>query len=135
MHDSLPQPGGIQHVALFHGAELFTLLAGGFKANAADAADLTFGVAQLVDGGLFPVFFNGLVLAEVDTADELSYNNKINTLVHDLLLQRRGGCQLGPDFGGTVVAVDAHTGPQPQQALFRPHVAGDTVPLGAAHRA
>ena len=135
MHDFLPQPGGIQHIALFYAAKAFIPLAGGLKADAADTADFAFGVAKLVDCHGFTVFGDGFVLAEVDAADQFSYNNKVNALVHDLLLERGGGSQLGPDFGGAVVAVDPHAGAEPQQTLFGPHGAGDAVPFGAAYRA
>ena len=82
MHNLLPQPGGIQHVALFHAAQLVTALPGGLKADAADTANFAFGVAKLINGNALAVFRDSLVLAEVDAADQLSYNNKVDALVN-----------------------------------------------------
>ena len=110
-------------------------LPGGFKTDAADASDLAFGVAKLVHGHRLPVFGDGFVLAEVNAADQLSYNDKVNALFHNLGLQRRGRGQLRPDFRGAVVAVNAHTGAQAQKPFFRAQIPRNVVPLGAAHRA
>ena len=53
-----------------------------FKTDAADALDLLFAVFQNV-GGRIPF---GFVLAEIDAADQFSYNDEINALFHNALL-------------------------------------------------
>ena len=135
MHDLLPEAGGIENVALFHAAQPLATLAGGLKTDAADAADLFFGVGQLVDGDLLAVTLDGLMLAEVDAADELSDDDEVDALGNDLGLQGRSVGQLGPDLGGAVVGVDAHARSQAEEALFGSLGAGNVVPLGAAHGA
>ena len=75
------------------------------------------------------------MLAEVNAADELPDDEKINAPLYNLRLQGRGGGQLRPDFCRTVVAVDPHAGTQPEKSLFGPLGAGHAVPLGAAYRA
>ncbi len=72
------------------------------------------------------------MLPEVDAADQLAHHNKVNAFFHDGGLQGRGVRQLGPDFGRAVVGVKPHAGPEPQEALFRPLVTGQALPLGAA---
>ena len=72
---------------------------------------------------------------EINTADQFPDDDKIDALVYNRLLQRGSAGQLGPDLGGAVVGVDAHTGTQSQQTLLGPLRAGNVVPLGAAHRA
>ena len=134
VHDLLPQTGRIQHVALFHAAQLVIALSGSLKADAADPADFAFGVAQLVNGNGLPVFGDGFVLAEVDAADELPDNEKVDAPLYNLRLQGRGGGQLRPDFRRAVVAVDPHADTQPEKPLFGPLGAGNAVPLGAANR-
>ena len=135
MHDLLPEAGRIEDVALFHAAQFLAALAGGFETDAADAADLFFGVGQLVDGDLLAVLFDGLMLAEVDAADELSDDDEVDALGNDLRPEGRSVGQLGPDLGGAVVGVNAHARSQAEQTLFRTLGAGNVVPLGAAHRA
>ena len=74
-----------------------------------------------------------LVLAEVDAADELTHDDEVDALGHDLGLEGAGRGQLGPDLGRAVVGVQAHAGAQAQQALFRALLPGQALPFGAAH--
>ena len=89
-----------------------------------------------IHGLLFAVFQRvGLVIAEVHAADQFPHDDKINALCHDLGLQGAGRCQLRPDLRRAVVGVQSHPGAQPQQTFFRPLLPGQTLPLGATHRA
>ena len=134
MHHTAPQAAGVQNVGLVHTAELFAAFLGGLEADAANALDLVLRVGHGVDGLLFAVLEGvGLVLAEVHAADQLPHNDEVNALCHDLRLQGAGRGQLGPDLGGAVVGVQAHTRAQAQQTLFRALLTGQTLPLGAAH--
>ena len=72
------------------------------------------------------------MLAEVDAADQLAYDDEVDALIDDGLFQRGGIGQLGPDFSRAVVGVQAHAGAQPQQALFGAFFAGQSLPLGTA---
>ena len=132
VHHLPPQAAGVQHIGLVHAGELFPALAGGLKADAADPLDLVLGIGHGVHGDLLAVFLVGPVLPEVDAADQLAHHNKVNAFFHDGGLQGRGVRQLGPDFGRAVVGVKPHAGPEPQEALFRPLVTGQALPLGAA---
>ena len=106
----------------------------GLKADAADALDLVLGVGHGVDGLLLAVFQRvGLVIAEVHAADQLTHDDEVDALRHDLRLQGAGRGQLGPDLGRAVVGVQAHAGAQAQQALLRALLTGQALPLGAAH--
>ena len=133
MHDLFPQPRGIENIGLFHAAQLLTTLLSGFKADAANSANFLLGVAQLVNGNFLTIFFKSFMLSEVNAANQLPDNDKINSLVHNGLLQGRGIRQLRPDLGRTVVGVNAHAGSEPQQALFGTHIAGNIIPLRAAN--
>lgn len=82
VHHLFPETAGVQHIAFFHRAEFFVPLPCGFKTDAADALDLLFAVFQNV-GGRIPF---GFVLAEIDAADQFSYNDEINALFHNALL-------------------------------------------------
>ena len=132
VHDGAPQAAGVQHIGLVHTGQLFAALHGCFKADAADALDLMLGVGHRVDGQLFAVLLDRLMLAEIDAADQFAHNKEVNALIHDGLFQRRGIGQLGPDFSRAVVGVQAHAGAQPQQAFFGALFAGQSLPLGAA---
>ena len=132
VHDGAPQAAGVQHIGLVHTGQLFAALHGCFKADAADALDLMLGVGHRVDGDLLAVLLNRLMLAEIDTADQLTHNKEVNALIHDGLFQRGGIGQLRPDLRRPVVGVQAHAGAQPQQTLFGALFAGQSLPLGAA---
>ena len=134
VHHTAPQAAGVQHVCLVHAAQLLAALLGGLKADAADALDLVLGVGHGVDGLLLAVFQRvSLVIAEVHAADELTHDDEVDALRHDLRLQGAGRGQLGPDLGRAVVGVQAHAGAQAQQALFRALLPGQALPFGAAH--
>src|SRR5699024_5346266 len=122
------------HIGLVHAGELFAALPGRFKADAADTLDLVLRVGHGVHGDLLAVFLIGLVLAEVNAADEFPHHDKVDPLFHDLGFQRAGRRQLGPDFSRAAVGVEAHARAQAQQALLGALVAGQALPLGAAHR-
>src|SRR5699024_3340067 len=135
VHHRAPQAAGVQHVGLVHAAQLFAALAGRLKADAADPLDLVLGVGHDVHRLLFAAGQGvGAVLAKVDAAGQLPHDDEVDALGHDLGLEGAGRGQLGPDFGGAAVGVQAHPGPQPQQALFGALGAGQALPLGAAHR-
>ena len=129
VHDLLPQAAGVQNIALFHGAEPFVPLPGRLEADPADALDLSFAVSQHISGNAILC----LMLSKVDAADQLPDDDKVDPCVHDGLFQGAGLRQLGPDLCGTVVGVDAHSGSQPEQALFGAHGPRHIVPFGAAH--
>ena len=74
-----------------------------------------------------------LVLAEIDAADELTHDDEVDALGHDLGLEGAGRGQLGPDPGRAVVGVEAHPGAETEQTLFGALLTGQTLPLGAAH--
>ena len=93
-------------------------------------------VGHGVHGLLLAVFQRiGLVLAEVDTADQLTHDDEVDAFGHDLGLERAGRGQLRPDPGRTVVGVEAHAGAEAEQALFGALLTGQALPLGAAHSA
>ena len=95
--------------------------------------DLVLGVGHGVDGLFLAVFEGvGLVIAEVDAADQLTHDDEIDALCHDLRLQGAGRSQLGPDLRGAVVGVQAHARAEAEQTLFGPLLTGQTLPLGAA---
>lgn len=73
------------------------------------------------------------MIAEVHAANELTNNDEINALGHDLGLQGAGRGQLRPDLGRAVVGVQAHARTQAQQALLRALLTGQALPLGTAH--
>ena len=75
----------------------------------------------------------GLAIAKVYAADQLTHDDEIDALCHDLGLQGTGRSQLRPDLGRTVVGVQAHACTQAQQALLRALLTGQALPLGAAH--
>ncbi len=72
-------------------------------------------------------------LPKVHAADQLTHDDEIDALCHDLRLQGAGRSQLGPDLGRAVVGVQAHARTQAQQALLRALLTGQALPLGAAH--
>src|SRR5699024_3757213 len=105
------------------------------KANPADSTNFALRVAQLIHRNGFAVLVQRFVFSKVNTAGQFPDDEKINAFVHNLLLQRGSGGQLGPDFCGAVVAVDTHSRPEPEQSLFRTHVSRYIIPLGAAYGA
>ena len=127
-----PQLGGVQHVGLVHGAQALAPLHGGVEAHLDDAADLMLLIGHQVGGGLFAVFAPGFVLAEIGAADELPDHDKVDAPVHDIGAQGTGILQLRDQLGRPQVGVQLHARPQSQQALFRPELGVDGVPLGAA---
>ena len=133
VHHASPQAAGVQNVCLVHAAQLFAALACGLKADAADALDLVLRVGHGVDGLLLAAGEGvGLVIAKVYAADQLTHDDEIDALCHDLRLQGAGRSQLGPDLRGAVVGVQAHARAEAEQTLFGPLLTGQTLPLGAA---
>ena len=134
VHHASPQAAGVQNVCLVHAAQLFAALACGLEADAADALDLVLRVGHGVDGLLLAAGEGvGLVIAKVYAADQLTHDDEIDALCHDLGLQGAGRSQLGPDLGRAVVGVQAHACTQAQQTLLRALLTGQALPLGAAH--
>ncbi len=66
----------------------------------------------------FAVLLDGLMLAEVDAADQLTHNDEVNALSTMDLFQRAGVRQLRPDLGRAVVGIQAHARAQAQQSLL-----------------
>ena len=136
LHHGLPEAGGLQHVALFHGADLLATLAGGLEGHLGDAADLVL----VVDHGVVAhaqavTFFDGAGLAEVDVTGQLAHHDEVQTAGRDVGTQQAGAGQLGQQQGGTQVGEQAQGLADAQQALFRTAGRLDIVPLGAAHGA
>ena len=73
------------------------------------------------------------MLAEVDAADQLTHDDEVDALGHDLGLEGAGRGQLRPDLCRAVVGVEAHPGAEAEQTLFGALLAGQALPLGAAH--
>ena len=132
MHHRTPQTAGIQHVGLVHTGELLAAFHGRLKADATDPLDLMLRIGHGIHGHLLAVFLVGLVLPEINTADEFPHHDEVDALGHDFRFQRTGSGQLRPDFGGTVVGIQAHARTQPQQPFFGALVPGQPLPLGAA---
>ena len=129
MHDRTPEAAGIQHVGLIHAAELPAALHGRLEADAANALDLVLRVGHGVHRLLLAVFQRvSLVLAEIDAADELTHDDEVDALGHDLGLEGAGRGQLGPDPGRAVVGVEAHPGAETEQTLFGALLTGQGKP-------
>ena len=134
VHDRTPEAAGIQHVGLIHAAELLAALHGRLEADAANALDFMLRVGHGIHSLLLAVLQRvSLVLTEVDAADELTHDDEVDALCHDLGLEGAGRGQLGPDLGRAVVGVEAHAGAETEQTLFRALLTGQTLPLWAAH--
>ena len=133
VHDRTPEAAGIQHVGLIHAAELLAALHGRLEADAANALDFMLRVGHGIHSLLLAVLQRvSLVLAEVDAADELTHDDEVDALCHDLGLEGAGRGQLGPDLGRAVVGVEAHAGAETEQSLFGALLTGQTLPLWAA---
>ena len=82
MHNLFPKSAAIENIAFFNRAELFISLSRGFKAYSAYSLNFAFGITHCINGNLFAVFFIGFMLAEINSADKLSYDNEIDSLVN-----------------------------------------------------
>ena len=135
MEDLPPEAGGVQHVGLIDGGDLFAALAGGFKSNLQNAADLQLAVSLGVIG-LGAVFAIPVAtLAEVDAAGQLSDHHQVKALFCGAFPQGTGGPQSLIQPGGAQVGVKSQHRTQLEQSLFGSDITGQAVPLGAAHGA
>jgi len=133
VHDLAPHATGFQDVRLVDVVDLLAALHGRLEADAANALDFMLRVGHGIHSLLLAVFQRvSLVLAEVDAADELTHDDEVDALGHDLGLEGAGRGQLGPDLGRAVVGVEAHAGAETEQSLFGALLTGQTLPLGAA---
>ena len=104
MHDRTPEAAGIQHVGLIHAAELLAALHGRLEADAANALDLVLRVGHGIHRLLLAVFQRvSLVLAEVDAADELTHDDEVDALCHDLGLRGLAGASWGQILAGRLL--------------------------------
>jgi len=127
-----PELRGVEDVGLVDRADGLAALARRLERDAGDALDLVLGVAHDVLRIELAAFFNGRVLAEIGSADELADDDEVDALVRDFGLERAGLAQLREDLCRTQVRVKTHARAQTQQATLRALFLGHAVPLRPA---
>ena len=119
-HDLAPELRSLEHVGLVDGAHALASLAGGFKADARDAANLALAIAHRVEafaltGGLA----NTLRLAEIDVARQLAHDEDVEPRHHFRLERRRRG-ELRMHLRRAQVGEQAQLLAQAKDRLFGP---------------
>ena len=112
---------------------MLAALHGHVEGDLGDAAHLALGVLLDVVSSGAKVRVPVPLLAEVDAAGQLTHDHDVQSPGQDLRLQRGGVGQLLEQQGGTQVGEKAQGLPQAQQGAFGALVAGQVVPLPAAH--
>ena len=129
-----PKAGAFQHVCLVNADHLLVSLHCGVKGGNGNALDLVNAV-RLGIVCFFAVF--SLTVAsftEINTARQLSDDQQVKALLHQIGAQRAGILQNRIELCRTQIGVKLHCRADAQKRLFGAQVAGQSVPFGAAHR-
>ena len=134
-YDLTPQAGAVQHIGFVHAGQPLVPLHRVLKTGLDNALDLRVSVALRIIRAHHAVLLISAAVAEVNAAGQLAYNENVQPVADDLLLNGRSTLQRGKDLGRAQIGKQAQVLTNGQQTLFRSIVARLVVPLRAAHSA